>query len=80
MRTPFWKFVIQYQTWTATTTGIDQTSTRPDVRSTRTIGPTRTSSSAMSVPIPIVRPTLTIVKTIVRTSVCQKTGSWRTEL
>ena len=80
MRTPFWKFVIQYQTWTATTTGIDQTRTRPDVSSTRTIGPTRTSSSASERAEPIVRPTLAAVNTIVRSSVCQKTGSWRTEL
>ncbi len=29
MRIPFWKFVIQYQTWTATTAGIDQARTRP---------------------------------------------------
>jgi hypothetical protein len=36
LRTPFWKFVIQYQTWTATTAGIDQTSTSPVVSRTRT--------------------------------------------
>ena len=36
---------------------------------------TRTSSSASSMPITIVITTLTVVKTIVRTSVCQKTGS-----
>ena len=40
----------------------------------------RTSRSAISVPKTIVRPTLTTVKTTVRTSVSQKTGSWRIEL
>ena len=33
MTTPFSKFVIQYQTCTATTTGIDQTRTSPELRS-----------------------------------------------
>ena len=80
MRTPFWKFVIQYQTWTATTTGIDQTSTSPDVSRIRTGELTRTSRSAISVPSTIVRPTLATVKTTVRRSVSQKSGSWRTEL
>jgi hypothetical protein len=37
-------------------------------------------SSASAVPIPIVRPTLAAVKTIVRASVSQKIGSCRTEL
>ena len=80
MRTPFWKFVIQNQTCTATTTGIDQTSTRPEVSRTRTTVPTRTSSSAISVPSTIVSPTFAIVKMIVRSSVSQKTLSCRTEL
>ena len=40
---------------------------------------TRTSSSAMNVPATIVRTTFATVKTTVRTSVCQKTGSWRIE-
>ena len=39
---------------------------------------TRTSSSAISVPSTIVRPTFATVKTTVRRSVCQKIGSWRT--
>ena len=77
---PFWKFVIQNQTCTATTTGIDQTSTRPAVSSTRTNDPTRTRSSAISVPSTIVSPTLATVKTIVRRSVSQKTRSCSTEL
>ena len=78
MRTPFSLFVIQLQTWTATTGGIAQTRTRPAVRSSRTQVETRTSSSAISVPSTIVRPTFTAVKTTVRSSVCQKTASWRT--
>src|SRR3954453_5350985 len=79
LRTPFSKFVIQYQTCTATTTGIDQTSTSDDVRMIRTKPETRTASSAKSVPSVIVRPTLTTVKTAVRSSVCQKIGSCRIE-
>ena len=66
LRTPFWKFVIQNQTWTATTTGIAQTRTRPAVRATRTIGLICTSSSAISVPRTMVKPTVAAVNTTVR--------------
>ena len=76
---PFWKFVIQNQTCTATTAGIDQTRTRPAVRSTRTHAETRTSRYAMSVPMPIVRATFAAVKITVRRSVRQKISSWRTD-
>ena len=40
---------------------------------------TRTSSSAISMPSTIVKQTFAAVKTTVRSSVCQKTGSCRTE-
>ena len=76
---PFSKFVIQYQTCTATTTGIDQTRTSPVVSRIRTAVPMRRSRSARSVPTTIVRPTFATVNTTVRTSVSQKTESWRTE-
>ena len=72
---PLSKFVIQYQTWTATTAGIAQTSTSPAVRRTRTGADSRTSSSARPRPSIIVRPTFTTVNTTVRTSVSQKTAS-----
>ncbi len=71
-------FVIQLQTWTATTGGIAHTRTSPAVSSSRTQAETRTRSSAKSIPSTIVSETFTIVKTIVRSSVCQKTVSWRT--
>jgi len=76
---PFWKFVIQYQTWTATTAGIDQTSTSPDVSRMRTGAESRSRSSAISVPSTTVKATFAAVNTIVRTSVSQKTLSERTE-
>ena len=76
--TPFWKFVIHCQTWTATTCGIDQTRTSAEVSAIRTQVLTRTSSSPSRTPITIVRPTFAIVKTIVRSSVCQKTWSCST--
>src|SRR3954469_983930 len=79
LRMPFSKFVIQYQTCTATTTGIDHTSTSDDVSTIRTKPETRTASSANSVPSTMVRPTLTTVKIAVLSSVCQKTGSCRIE-
>jgi len=69
--------VIQYQSCTATTTGIAQTSTSPLVSSTRITGLIRTSRRAISVPSQIVRPTFAIVKTTVRTTVSQKTESCR---
>ena len=78
MSTPFWTFVIQIQTCTATTGGIAQTRMRPTVRRIRIAVQRRVSSSAMSVPPTIVRPTFTAVKTTVRSSVCQKIWSWRT--
>ena len=56
---PFWTLVIHCQTWTPTTGGIDHTSTRATVTSSRTQVETRTSSSAISIPSPIVSPTLT---------------------
>ena len=77
---PFWKFVIQNQTCTATTAGIDQTRTSPAVRSTRTHAETRTSRNAMSVPVPIVRRTLAAVKITVRSNTRQKTSSWSTDV
>ena len=80
MRTPFWKFVIQYQTWTATTTGIDQTSTRPGREQHADDRADAHEQQREQRPEPIVRPTFTAVNTTVRSSVCQKTGSWRTEL
>ena len=64
----------------ATTAGIDHTRTSPAIRAIRIAGLTRTSRSAISVPRIIVRPTLAIVKTMVRLSVSQKTWSRRTEL
>ena len=80
MSTPFWTFVIQIQTWTATTGGIAQTRMRPTVRRIRTAVQRRLSSNAIRVPPTIVRPTLTAVKTTVRSRVCQKTWSCRTLL
>ena len=77
---PFWSWSSSCQTWTATTGGIDHTRTRAAVSSSRTQVETRTSSSAISVPTTIVSPTFTTVKTTVRNSVCQKTGSLRTLL
>ena len=77
--TPFWKFVIQYQTWTATTAGIDQTRTSPVSTRMRIAAVSRTSSRATKVPSTIVRPTFTAVNTIVRTRVSQNTESERTE-
>ena len=74
------ELVIQLQTWTATTCGIDHTRTSAPVRRSRTHVETRTSSSAISVPSPTVSPTFAIVKTTVRSSVFQKTGSERTLL
>ena len=79
MRIPFWKFVIQYQTCTATTTGIDHASTSPALRRTRTQVETRTRSSASSVPSTIVKPTHAAVKSTVRRSVSQKISSRRTD-
>ncbi len=79
MRIPFWKFVIQNQTWTATTAGIDQASTRPVVSSTRTQPDTLTSRSAMSVPSTIVRPTFATVNTTVRSRTSQNTSSRSTD-
>jgi hypothetical protein len=70
---PFSVFVIQSQTCTATTGGIDQASTRPAVSRTRTTELTFVRSSAIRVPTPIVRATLATVKTIVRTRTSQKT-------
>ena len=80
MRTPLWKFVIQYQTWTATTTGIAQASTSAEVRRTRTTGPTLTSRSASSVPPTTVSDTHAAVNTTVRSNVCQKMESERTDV
>ena len=76
---PFCWFVIQNQTWTATTTGIDQTRTSAEVRMIRTQVETRTRRSAISEPSTIVSMTFAIVKITVRSSVCQKTVSPRTE-
>ena len=73
-------FVIQTQTCTATTGGIAQASTSPAVSKMRTTELTFVSSSASSVPIPIVSATLAIVKTIVRSRTSQKTWSCRIEL
>ena len=55
MSTPFWTFVIQIQTCTATTGGIAQTRMRPTVRRMRTAVQRRLRSSAISVPPTIVR-------------------------
>ena len=49
----------------------------PDVRTIRTAVPTRVNSSATSRPSTIVSATFTAVKTTVRSSVCQKTWSWK---
>ena len=72
--------MIQSQTCTATTGGIAHASTSPAVSSMRTTELTFVRSSAISVPIPIVRTTLATVKTTVRSRTCQKTESCRTEL
>ena len=50
------------------------------MRRIRTQPLTRTSSSAISVPSTIVRPTFAAVKTTVRSSVCQKTRSCSTSV
>jgi hypothetical protein len=76
---PFWKFVIQYQTCTATTAGIDQTRTSPVSTRMRIGAVSRTSRRATKVPSTIVSATFTAVNTIVRTSVSQNTESERTE-
>ena len=81
MSTPFWTFMIQIQTCTATT-GVD----RPDEdeangfkRSAHQAVQRRVRSSAISVPPTIVRLTLTAVKkTTVRSSVSERIWSWRT--
>ncbi len=78
MSTPFWTFVIQIHTCTATTGGIAQTRMSPTVRRMRTAVQRRLRSSAISVPPTIVRLTFAAVKTTVRSSVCQKIWSWRT--
>src|SRR3954453_9153265 len=79
LRTPFSKFVIQYQTCTATTTGIDQTSTSPEVSSTRTHGLRRSRSIDSEVPSTIVKATFATVKMTLLRSVCQKTWSCSTD-
>ena len=76
---PFWKFVIQIHTWTATTAGIAHASTSPVVRSTRTGPERRTSSCASRRPSTIVSATFAAVNTIVRTRVSQNTSSPSTE-
>ena len=72
---PFWTLVIHCQISTPTTGGVAHTSTRATLSSSRTQVETRASSSAISIPIPIVSPTLTAVNRVVRISVCQKTES-----
>ena len=62
---------------TATTGGIDQTSTSPVVISRRMNVPSRASRSAISVPKNIVRPTVTAVNAIVRPSTVQNQRSPR---
>ena len=63
--------------FTATTGGIDQTSTSPVVISRRMNVPRRASRSAISVPKSIVSPTVTAVNAIVLPSTVQNQRSPR---
>ncbi len=71
LKTPNWKSTIHCQTAIATVTGVAHTQTSPTMSATRMYFPMRTSSSAISVEITIVRPTFTSVKTTVRRTMCQ---------
>ena len=63
--------------FTATTGGIDHTSTSPVVISRRMNVPRRWSRSAISVPKSMVSPTVTAVNAIVRPSTVQNQRSLR---
>ena len=76
LRTPNSKSTIHRKMFTATTTGVAQTSTSPIVRSKRMKCPSRPKSSAISVPKNIVSPTFTNVNTNVRRTTVQNCRSW----
>src|SRR5215468_9693021 len=77
LATPNSKSIIHDQIEMATTTGVAQTKINPAVRSSRTHELSSASRSAINVESTMVRTTQTAVTTTVRSSVCQKTLSWK---
>src|SRR6185436_175153 len=77
LATPNSKSTIHDQMEMATTTGVAQTKINPAVRSSRTQELSSASNSAISVESTTVSTTQTAVTATVRSSVCQKTLSWK---